>query len=88
MNAYKISSGLFQYGIAAESRALAIEKFEELSGDKHLVCEEIPESEWDKKTINIWEDNDFSKQPYKISIREAITGNEPQLIFTSDKSLF
>lgn len=36
-------------------------------------CIEIPESEWDKTKIKIWEDNDINKKPYFITYRDAYT---------------
>lgn len=81
MKAFKFYCGELYYGIAAETEKEAIEHFEEETGDQYTVCEEIPETEWDKKTINIWEDNNFTKKPFKTSIREAICGKEPQIYF-------
>ena len=46
--------------------------------------EEIPESEWDKKIINNWVDNDRSRKPYKTSIREGLFNHTPYLIYTND----
>jgi hypothetical protein len=76
------------YAFAAETKGLAAEAFNEEICDQFTACEEIPESEWDKKMISIWEDNDFTKKPYKESIRGVMCGAEPQMIFTNDASLF
>ena len=65
--------------IIEESKTVSIE---------NETVEEISESEWNKRTINIWEDNDFSKKPYKTSIRENICGKETQMLFTNDFSTF
>jgi len=88
MKAFKFYCGQLYYGYAAETKEQAVEKFIDDTGDNFTVCEEIPEIEWDKKTINIWENNDFDKKPFKVSIREQIIGNEPQQIFTNDLSSF
>lgn len=88
MKVFKFYCGELYYGFAAETKELAIEEFTEQTGDAYTVCEEIPESEWDKKNINIWEDNDFSKKPFKVSIREQICGTDPQMVFTNDTSSF
>ena len=48
--------------------------------------EEIPESEWDEKFINIWEDNDHDNEPFKVSIRECLE-NTPTMIFSNDSDL-
>lgn len=86
MKVFKFYCGEMYYAYAAQTREEAIEKFIEDTGDQFTVCEEIPESEWDKKTIKIWEDNDFDKKPFKISIRESIVGTEAQQIFSNDLS--
>ena len=74
------------YAVAAMSQELAIEHLHEDVGTPWDSVEEIPESEWDNPTINVWEDNDFDKEPFKISIRESIIDNEPQMIFSNDMS--
>lgn len=88
MKVFKFYCGQLYYGYAAETKEQAVEKFIDDTGDNFTVCEEIPESEWNKKTINIWENNDFDKKPFKVSIIEQIIGNEPQQIFTNDLSSF
>ena len=88
MKVFKFYCGELFYAYAAESKELAIEQFTEETGDQFTVCEEIPESEWDKKMISIWEDNDFTKKPYKESIRGVMCGTEPQMIFTNDRASF
>lgn len=88
MKVFKFYCGELYYAFAAETKELAIEAFVEETGDQFTVCEEIPESEWDKKIISIWEDNDFTKKPYKESIRGIMCGTEPQMIFTNDTASF
>ena len=88
MKVFKFYCGELYYAFAAETKELAIEAFTEEVGDQFTVCEEIPEIEWDKKIINIFEDNDMSKKPYKQSIRDVICGSEPQMIFTNDTASF
>lgn len=68
-----------------EAKQCLFEQVGEMTIDK---VEEISESDWDDKNIDVWEDNDFESEPYQISIREQITGDEPQLIFTNDLSMF
>ena len=88
MKVFKITVDKFYYAIYAENKTEAIAYLIEQIGDfEDEVIEEISESEWDEKIINIWEDNDTSKQPFKVSIREEICGNEPQLLYTNDYSL-
>jgi len=84
MKVFKFYCGELYYAYAALTKEEAIEQFKEETGDQYTVCEEIPEREWDKKMISIWEDNNFDKKPYKISIREAICGTDSQMIFSND----
>jgi len=88
MKVFKFYCGEIYYAYAAQTKEEAIEKFIEDTGDQFTVCEEIPESEWDKKIIKVWEDNNFDKKPYKMSIRESITGTTPQQVCTNDLSSF
>lgn len=68
-----------------EAKQCLFEQVGEMTIDN---VEEIKEECWDDKTINVWEDNDFEKEPYQTSIREQIIGDEPQFIFTNDMSMF
>jgi hypothetical protein len=74
------------YAYAAQTKESAIEKFTEDHGEGYTSCDEIPESEWDEKIISIHEDNDFDKEPFKVSIRESIVGTKAQELFTNDLS--
>lgn len=65
----------------------ATEALTEWVGDVKIDnVEEIPESEWDEKFIDIYPDNDKSKKPFKVSIRECIE-NTPTMIFSNDSDL-
>ena len=88
MKAFKFYCGETFYCFAAKTEELAIAEFEEYTGDEFTNLEEIPKSEWDKKNISIWEDNNFDTEPFLISIKESIVGTEPQLIYTNDFSSF
>jgi activator of HSP90 ATPase len=89
MRVFKISIGEYIYGIYAKDSVEAISFLhEEIGYLKVDKIQEIPESEWDKKDIKIYEDNDTSTEPFFVSIREEICGNEAQLIFTNDFSTF
>lgn len=85
MKVYKFNSSDFIYAYSGqdvgESKKALFEDFGEMEIDK---VEEIPESEWDKKTINIWEDNDMTTEPCKVSIRDSMSGNTPVQIFTNE----
>jgi hypothetical protein len=86
LKAYQFFSNDYFYAYSGETEEEAkkqlFEEFGEMDIDK---VDEIPESKWDDKIINIYEDNDFSKKPFKESIRSVIS-NEPQLLFTNDDS--
>lgn len=86
MKVFKFYCGESHYAFAAQTKELAIAQFIEETGDLYTVCEEIPENEWDKKFITVCEDNDLDKAKWNMSIREAITGTEPQLVFTNNPS--
>ena len=89
MKVFKITIENYFYAIYAENTEDALTFLsEEIGVFNDYKIEEIPESEWDKKTINIWEDNNFSKKYYKTSIRETICGKETQLVYTNDFSTF
>lgn len=88
MKVFKFYCGELFYAYAAETKELAIEQFTEETGDQYTAIDEIPESEWDKKIIKIWEDNNFDEKPFKVSIRESIIGTEPQQVFTNDFASF
>ena len=88
MKAFKIYSDGLYYAYAAMSEELAINQFKEEISDEYEKIEEIPESEWDKKEIKIYEDNDTNGEPFFKSIRDIIWGTDPQMIFTNDAGLF
>jgi len=46
--------------------------------------EGVPESEWDKKDILIYPDNDETQEPFFVSIREQMLGNTPMIICTTE----
>lgn len=75
------------YAYAAQTEEKARYYFNNEIGDDCDKCEEIPESEWDEKTLSIYPDNDFSQEPFKVSIREAICGTGPQFIYTNDLNM-
>jgi len=83
MKAFQFKKENEIHGVAAETEQLAVNYYTEEINDLYEEVEEIPESEWDKKTITMWEDNDTTTKPYKVSIREIIIGNEAQIIFSN-----
>ena len=89
MKVFKITIENYFYAIYAENIEDAITFLsEEIGVFNDYKIEEIPESEWDKKDIKIYEDNDTSTEPFYVSIREEIIGNETQLVYTNDFSTF
>jgi len=68
-------------------QAEATEAFIEYLGDVEIdKIEEIPETEWDKPFILIYEENDPETEIFKVSIREQLE-NTPTLIFSNDIDL-
>lgn len=85
MKVFKFNSGDLIYAYSGnteeEAKAALIDQVGETTIDS---VEEIPETDWDEKFIQMWEDNDReSGIPYKVSIRELLD-SEPVLIFTND----
>lgn len=89
MKVFKFYSRELYYACSGETEEQAKEYlFDDIGIIKIDKIEEIPESEWDEKIINIWEYNDFDTEPYKESIRDVMTKDTPQLIYTNDFSSF
>lgn len=89
MKVVKFTCGDLYYTIAAKTLEEAKKHLTEDVGEQYDSYEEIPESEWDEETINIWEDNNLETEPFKISIRDAIYENDvAHIIFTNDFSTF
>jgi len=85
MKVFKFTSGDVYYGYSGHDENEAKEAMFDDMGETSIdSVEEIPESEWDKKVISMWEDNDFETEPYKVSIRENMIGETPILLFTND----
>jgi hypothetical protein len=85
MKVFKFFSDDLFYAYSGLTEELAkdqlFENFGEMQIDK---VEEIPESEWDEQIISMWEDNDLESEPYQVSIREQLFGEDSTLIFTND----
>ena len=89
MKVFKFYSENYYYAYSGETEQEAKDCLFEQMGEMVIdKVEEIPESEWDKEIISIWEYNDFEKEPYKESIRGQLLGDEPQMIFTNDMLSF
>ena len=89
MKVFKITIENYFYAIYAENTEDALTFLsEEIGVFNDYKIEEIPESEWDKKDIKIYEDNDTSTESFYVSIREEICGKETQLVYTNDFSTF
>lgn len=87
MKVFKFHSGGYEYAIAAKDSSLAQSKFYEEVYETDFEFSEIHESKWDEKNIKMYEDNNMDLEPYHVSIRELIVGDEPQLIYTNDISI-
>ena len=90
MKVFKFYTGGYIYSIYSKTEEQAAIFLQEEIGyfEIEKPTEEIPESEWDRKNIKIYEDNDTSTEPFYVSIREEICGKEAQLLFTNDFSTF
>jgi len=85
MKVFKFTSEDYYWAVSGESEEQAKDYLFEIVGEMTIdKVEEIPESEWDEKIINIWEDNDFETESFKVSIREEMYSNEPQIIYSND----
>jgi len=85
MRVFKFLCGEYFYAYSGKDEQEAREALiEEQSPTMIGPAQEIDETDWDRKFISMYEDNDHAKKPFKISIREAMTGGTPELIFTND----
>lgn len=85
MKVFRFNCGELYYVYSGNNQEEAREALMEEQSPKMVGgVEEIPEDQWDEKRISMWEDNDYTKTPYKVSIRDLMIGSEPQLLFTND----
>jgi hypothetical protein len=47
----------------------------------------VPTEDMGKPMVRMFEDNDIEKETFMASLNELITGNEPQLVCTTDDTL-
>lgn len=75
------------YSVKSESKDEAI-NFLKVEHDIDIKnCFEIPGSEWDKPTIEMYVDNDKEKKPFYITLREAFNENTTELLCTNDADI-
>lgn len=74
----------YTYTISAEGPTEAMECLLEMSDMEIIRIKLVPETEWDEKTIKMYEDNDTDTEPFFMSIRECMEGNEPTFICTNN----
>lgn len=75
MKVFKFNVGEDYYAVSGKTRKAALEYLlDDMSIEEKDITseEEIPKEKWDEKFISVWEDNDTSKKPFKISINDAI----------------
>lgn len=85
MKVFKFFSGEYFYGVAAKTQNEAEQHlFEYLHKMPIDKVEEIHESKWNDKFIKMYENDDTEKGAFYVSIREAMCGNEPIIVFTND----
>lgn len=88
MRVFKFQAEGCEYGIGAKTQQEAESFFFEEIGVRTIASvKEIPESEWHKKNIAMYEDNDTEKELFYMSISEILAGEEPQLIYTNDPEI-
>lgn len=86
MKVFEFTTAEFYYAFSGKDFDRAKELFDENLGDEEIVSSrEIPESEWDEKKIAIHEDNNTSKKPFYVSIRQELS-DYPSFIYTNDYS--
>lgn len=86
MKIIKFYSKQLFYFVSGETELEAIETLFDLAGEMEIdKQEEIPESEWDEKLIEIHDEDDDSL--FKASLRELITTNASEILGTNDDSL-
>lgn len=84
MKVFKIHSNELYYAISANSEEEAkVYLFDSVGKMPIDKIEEIPESKWDEKIIQVYEDNNTENDCFYISIREAMD-NEPMIVYTND----
>lgn len=85
MRVFKFYSGELFYAYSGHDETEAQKAlFDDLGEMTIDDVEEIPEDEWDYKSIKIWDDNDMSQEPFLVSIREMLIGDMPTMVFTND----
>ena len=85
MKVFKFNCGQYYYVYSACTEQEAKEKLiEDFNPVMIGRVEEIPEEMWDEKIITVYEDNDLSKEPFKLSIRESIYEDGCGLMYTND----
>jgi len=84
---FKFIKGDYYYVIAAKYIEEASKLYKKEVDIHYDGAKSIPESEFDEKTIVVYENNDTSKKYFLVSIRDLIAGTEPQLLYTNDRSL-
>lgn len=85
MIVFKFFSQGYFYVFAAKTEEEAKMLFYDLFFDYEIEKTElIPESEWDKQEIAIWEDDNRDTDPFYVSIHDLICGEEPQFLYTND----
>lgn len=88
MKVFKFYSEDYYYAVAAETEQKANDYLFDYVGIMPIdEVIEIPESQWDRKMIEMYEDNDIEKERFLVSIRDEICGEEPQIVYTNDRSL-
>jgi activator of HSP90 ATPase len=87
MKIFEFSRNGKTYTVKSESKSSASKYLLDEYGVDIKNCIEIPESEWDNKKIEVFEDNNTENEPFHISLRDACLGDGTELLGTNDWSL-
>ena len=88
MKAFKFYANDYFYAYSGETEEEAKNTMLEEMGETQIDnVEEIPESEWDKPMISVYEDNDLEGDPFMVCIIDLISDTS-EMLFTNDYSMF
>lgn len=88
MRVFKFHSGEYFYAVSAATELEAKKELFWIAGEMPIDnVKDIPETEWDKRTIEMYEDNDRSRKQFFVSIRDLMYEHDPVLLFTNDTSI-
>lgn len=85
---FKFTVGTDWYVQSGADQEEALRELKEYVGDfDEYECEEVPRSRWDIADITMYEDDDVTNPPYKVSIFDLVLKDSPTFISTNDSDL-